>query len=426
MKDDLAINVERISKVYRLGVIGTGTLSHDLNRLWAKIRGKDDPYSKVSVTNEKTSKSESDYIKALSNISFNIKKGEVVGIIGKNGAGKSTLLKILSRITNPTSGSIKINGRVASLLEVGTGFHPELTGRENIYLNGAILGMSKSEIDSKINDIIEFSGILSYVDTPVKRYSSGMKVRLGFSVAAHLDPEILIIDEVLAVGDFEFQKKCIEKVREISQKGDRTVLFVSHNLSSVSSLCSRSILLENGEQILDDKTDKVIQTYMNSKTNKKIVFNENDSNAFVEEISFSSQNLEFDVSEDVCINFHLNFKKSLESVYFIFRLEDSVGNVIFVQTDEDYCESSLLNKKGRFIYNVVIPKFILKPNKYFITFSIYNSKEKKVEHMREASASFVVNDISTRKAQLKLYKERAIISPKLKWNIKWIILSLKL
>src|SRR5437899_7763575 len=221
------IKVENISKLYRLGEVGTGTLSHDFNRWWHKVRGKEDPYLKIGETNDRTVKGGSDYVWALKDISFEVKQGEVLGIIGRNGAGKSTLLKILSRVTTPTSGRIKLKGRIASLLEVGTGFNPDLTGRENIYLNGAILGMRRSEIASKFDEIVAFAEVDRYIDTPVKRYSSGMYVRLAFAVAAHLEPEILIVDEVLAVGDSEFQKKCIGKIHQVTIEG-RTVLLDSH------------------------------------------------------------------------------------------------------------------------------------------------------------------------------------------------------
>ena len=248
---NVVIKVENLSKQYRLGTVGTGTLSHDLNRLWAKVRGKEDPYLKFGESNDRTKKSESEYVWALKNINFEVREGEILGIIGRNGAGKSTLLKILSQITRPTTGSVKMKGRIGSLLEVGTGFHPDLTGRENIYINGSILGMRKWEIDRKIDEIIDFAGVEKYIDSPVKRYSSGMMVRLGFSVAAHLEPEIMIVDEVLAVGDVEFQKKCIGKMEESSQKNGRTVLFVSHNMGAVESLCSRGIVLDEGQLTVD-------------------------------------------------------------------------------------------------------------------------------------------------------------------------------
>ena len=261
---NIILKAENISKQYRLGLVGTGTISHDLNRWWASIRGKEDPYLKVGAVNDRSTKADSDYVWALRDINFEVQKGEVLGIIGKNGAGKSTLLKILSRVTIPTTGEIKTKGRIASLLEVGTGFHPELTGRENIYLNGAILGMNKAEIKAKEQEIIEFSGCERYVDTPVKRYSSGMRVRLAFAVAAFLEPDILVIDEVLAVGDAEFQKKAIGKMQDISKGDGRTVLFVSHNMAAVKSLCTRAIVLEHGTSVFEGGTDEAVEFYLKS------------------------------------------------------------------------------------------------------------------------------------------------------------------
>ncbi|WP_298352419.1 ABC transporter ATP-binding protein [uncultured Dokdonia sp.] len=258
MEDHIILKASNISKQYRLGLVGTGTLSHDINRLWHKIRGKKDPYLKIGAENDRALQSKSDYVWALKDINFEVKRGEILGIIGKNGAGKSTLLKILSRVTSPTTGSIKTRGRIASLLEVGTGMHPELTGRENIYLNGAILGMTKVEISSKIDEIVDFSGCKMYIDTPVKRYSSGMRVRLGFAVAAFLEPDILVIDEVLAVGDAEFQKKAIGKMQDISQSGGRTVLFVSHNMAAVQNLCNRVLILDKGKIVNNDGDPAII------------------------------------------------------------------------------------------------------------------------------------------------------------------------
>ena len=259
-----AIKVENLSKIYRLGEIGTGTISRDLER-WVKMNvlGKEDPFLKIGESNDRSQKGSSDLVYSLQDLNFEIQQGDAVGIIGRNGAGKSTLLKILSRVTTPTKGKINIKGRVASLLEVGTGFHPELTGRENIYLNGAILGMRKREIDHKFDEIVDFSGVERYIDTPVKRYSSGMYVRLAFAVAAHLESEILIVDEVLAVGDAEFQKKCLGKMTEVSKLEGRTVIFVSHNMGSIQQLCNKSLLLNQGKSISLDSTNKVINTYSN-------------------------------------------------------------------------------------------------------------------------------------------------------------------
>lgn len=265
---DIILRINNISKQYRLGIVGTGTISHDLNRFWARIRGKEDPYLKVGAVNQRDVSAKEDFVWALKNINIEVKKGEVLGIIGKNGAGKSTLLKILSRVTSPTTGSVKTKGRIASLLEVGTGFHPELTGKENIFLNGAILGMTKVEIKSKIEEIIEFSGCEMYIDTPVKRYSSGMRVRLAFAVAAHLEPDILVIDEVLAVGDDEFQKKAIGKMQDISSGDGRTVLFVSHNMAAVKKLCSRGIVLENGSVVFEGNSHEAVDYYLNNELDR--------------------------------------------------------------------------------------------------------------------------------------------------------------
>ena len=242
-----AIEFEHVSKQYRLGLVSTKTLSHDIRRFWiTNVLHREDPYLKIGEVNDRSSKGTSEYVWALRDIDFKVEQGDVVGIIGKNGAGKSTLLKLLSRVTGPTTGTIRAHGRIGSLLEVGTGFHGEMTGRENIFMNGAILGMSRAEIQSKLDEIIDFSGCERYIDTPVKRYSSGMTVRLGFAVAAFLEPEILVVDEVLAVGDAEFQKKAIGKMKDVSQGQGRTVLFVSHNMASVKSLCQHGVLLENG------------------------------------------------------------------------------------------------------------------------------------------------------------------------------------
>ena len=257
------IKVEQLYKQYQLGQVSTGTLSHDLNRWIHRLFGKEDPYEKVTIENAREKSEDSQYVWALQDINFEVKKGEVLGIIGKNGAGKSTLLKILSKVTSPTKGCIKINGRVASLLEVGTGFHPELTGRENIFLNGAILGMTKTEIESKFDEIVSFSGVEKYIDTPVKRYSSGMYVRLAFAVAAHLEPEILIVDEVLAVGDAEFQKKCLGKMKDVAGQG-RTVIFVSHNLVAVKSLCTAGILMHRGKLAFSGSADETVEYYLKS------------------------------------------------------------------------------------------------------------------------------------------------------------------
>lgn len=276
---DTIIQVRDVSKQYRLGQVGTGTLHHDVNRWWHKIRGKEDPYLKIGEENDRAVKGNSQYAWALRDIDFDVKQGEVLGIIGRNGAGKSTLLKILSRTTAPTTGTIKLKGRIASLLEVGTGFHPELSGRDNVFLNGAILGMTRAEIKKNFDAIVDFSGVERYIDTPVKRYSSGMYVRLAFAVAAHLESEILIVDEVLAVGDVEFQKKCLGKMKDVSEKDGRTVLFVSHQMGSIAQLCTKGLFLNQGRIGEHNAIDVVIDKYLSVNQGQEASFfvNEDDN-----------------------------------------------------------------------------------------------------------------------------------------------------
>ena len=260
-----AIEFNHVGKQYRLGLVSTGTFSRDFSRWWAmNVLGKEDPFLRIGETNVRSKKGESDFVWALKDINFSVEQGDVVGIIGKNGAGKSTLLKLLSRVTAPTVGEINVCGRIASLLEVGTGFHPEMTGRENIYMNGAIMGMTKAEITRKFDEIVNFSGCERYIDTPVKRYSSGMVVRLGFSVAAHLEPEILVVDEVLAVGDADFQKKAIGKMQDVSKGEGRTVLFVSHNMAAVRSLCQKGVVLRDGMTDFIGSVDEAVDHYLST------------------------------------------------------------------------------------------------------------------------------------------------------------------
>ncbi len=307
---------ENISKQYRLGLVGTGTVAHDLNRWWHTVRGKEDPYLKVGSVNVRNLKATEDYVWALRDINFKVSTGEVLGIIGKNGAGKTTLLKILSRITSPTTGSIKTRGRIASLLEVGTGFHGELTGRENIFMNGAVLGMTKAEIKLKLDEIIAFSGCEKYIDTPVKRYSSGMTVRLGFAVAAHLEPEILVVDEVLAVGDAEFQKKAIGKMQDLSSGEGRTVLFVSHNMDSVQSLCTKAVVLENGNVVYEGYPRDAVEFYIsdnNKKIEKEVFINDShrryDTSKEIELIEVLSNNRENTIREELKFSIGIKINK---------------------------------------------------------------------------------------------------------------------
>ncbi|MEJ6981968.1 polysaccharide ABC transporter ATP-binding protein [Pedobacter sp. P351] len=334
----IAIKVEGLSKQYRLGLTGTGSIAHDINRFWHKARGKEDPYIKIGEENDRSKKGSSEYVWSLRDINFDIEQGSAVGIIGRNGAGKSTLLKILSLVTAPTTGSFKSRGRIASLLEVGTGFHPELSGLENIFLNGAILGMRKKEIKRKLDEIIDFSGVERYINTPVKRYSSGMYVRLAFAVAAHLESEIIIIDEVLAVGDTEFQKKCVGKMNDVSKSEGRTILFVSHNLGAVKQLCKSSILLDRGKLALYDKTDDVVRSYLEQFESSNPEFKgplESDKDIWFTRISpaDSSGRLKdhFFHDEEIYFNFELSFnvQKHKHDYSIFFMVLDSNKTRIF-------------------------------------------------------------------------------------------------
>ncbi|WP_374951519.1 ABC transporter ATP-binding protein [Mucilaginibacter sp.] len=302
------IKVENLSKAYQLGEIGMGTLSNDLKRFWAKACGNEDPFMKIGELNDRTTAEGGNVVLSLKDINFEIEQGDAVGLIGRNGAGKSTLLKILSRITSPTAGSVKTKGRIASLLEVGTGFHPELTGRENIFLNGAILGMRKAEISRRFDEIVSFSGVSRYVDTPVKKYSSGMYVRLAFAVAAHLESEILIVDEVLAVGDAEFQKKCLGKMGDISKGEGRTVLFVSHNMGSIQQLCKKCILLQNGELVAMGENGKVIEHYTSQNANARYENADTEREAIIATAYFDNASLLN--SEEAVINMEIRSRLS--------------------------------------------------------------------------------------------------------------------
>ena len=310
-----AIEFDHVGKQYRLGLVSTGTFSDDLIRWWTMhVRHQEDPFLKIGETNDRTKKGDSRFVWALKDINFNVEQGDVVGIIGKNGAGKSTLLKLLSRVTTPTIGEIRARGRIASLLEVGTGFHPEMTGRENIYLNGAIMGMTKQEITRKLDEIVDFSGCERYIDTPVKRYSSGMTVRLGFAIAAHLEPEILVVDEVLAVGDAEFQKKAIGKMQDVSKGEGRTVLFVSHNMDSMLNLCQKGVLLENGSVKYMGDIRSTVSEYLGGDNDNKFIQKNPQSPLFVSTVFFvgthENQSGLFNFDED--ITFTVVIKKDVD------------------------------------------------------------------------------------------------------------------
>ena len=418
------IKVENLSKQYRLGVIGTGTLSNDLKRWWYKVRGKEDPFLKVGEVNDRAHKGFSEYVWALKDINMEIMPGEVVGIIGKNGAGKSTLLKILSKVTGPTTGSIKFDGRIGSLLEVGTGFHPELTGRENIFLNGAILGMTKQEIRSKLDEIVDFSGVERYIDTPVKRYSSGMKVRLGFAVAAHLEPEILVVDEVLAVGDAEFQKKAIGKMQDVSKNDGRTVLFVSHNMQAVSSLTQKSVLLIDGTVNMIDKTDVVIDKYVSS-TEKiiKYVDNKSDNGSLplivkLIELDTTYKNNVVEHGDSMTINIEIDVKKKLDEgamAVYIYNMRNQ-RILHFLNSNS---EIPFLNEKGKWGVKLNIPKCRLYPDSYYLEVIISNRRvNSKLVHLKEiCHFEVVVRD----KLRYNYWKPRnAIYVEDSKWNISML------
>lgn len=375
-----AIEFNNISKLYRLGVVGTGTLANDVKRWWTmNIRGKEDPFLRIGETNDRSTKGDSDYVWALKDIDFKVEQGDVVGIIGKNGAGKSTLLKILSKVTAPTTGTIRARGRIGSLLEVGTGFHPEMTGRENIYMNGAILGMTKQEISKKLDEIIDFSGCERYIDTPVKRYSSGMMVRLGFAVAAHLDPEILVVDEVLAVGDAEFQKKAIGKMQDVSKGEGRTVLFVSHNMAAVRSLCNTGILLENGKiQYIGTATD-CIDYYLSSSNviNASSTWQRGEN---VKEAKLELQSAKitdklgkikttFECDEPVVIDLRVKVNEIIPKVYGWFGLANSkTGTDVWVSDTNDIIANKLQTiPLGIHTIRIVIPERTIAPGEYTIT-----------------------------------------------------------
>ncbi len=403
MSVDSAIRLEQISKLYRLGEIGTGTLSHDLNRWWARMRGKEDPFAKVGTVNDRTAKGDSQYAWALRDISFDVKKGEVLGVIGKNGAGKSTLLKILSRVTTPTEGNIYMKGRIASLLEVGTGFHPELTGKENIFLNGAILGMTKAEIKRKFDEIVEFAGVMRYIDTPVKRYSSGMYVRLAFAVAAHLESEILIVDEVLAVGDAEFQAKCIGKMGDVSRNEGRTVLFVSHNMSSIKKLCNECVLLKNGQLELKDKTDQIISKYIdtsgslsNGEIGRDVYRPYSTGQAFFDFVQLRNEENEatdqFFYKEKISTRIILTVEEDIKDsmVLSIIVSSRELEPIVF---NEKYLSSL---KKGKYEIDVWFNTSFM-PGRYSILPSLSFEKGKTIDWV-ERAADFTVDKVSKDKS----------------------------
>ncbi|KFC23523.1 ABC transporter ATP-binding protein [Epilithonimonas lactis] len=415
----LALKAENISKQYRLGQVGTGSLSHDLNRFWHQIRGKEDPYLKIGESNDRTQKGESDYVWSLRDINFEITQGDAVGIIGRNGAGKSTLLKLLSKVTKPTTGKISTKGRIASLLEVGTGFHPEMTGRENVFLNGAILGMTRKEITRKFDEIVDFSGVERYIDTPVKRYSSGMYVRLAFAVAANLESEILIVDEVLAVGDAEFQKKCLGKMGDVSKGEGRTVLFVSHNMTAVKELCSKGILLNQGlldyqggilETIMEyQKSSQKQSSYLHTGPLETALGNE-----YIRILEFSVKSqtnsfLDIDSGAKVKLRFYNDSENiNLDATFELRTYEESVvfHTGALITTNKD-------SKKGEYTVEFDMPANLLNAGNYYFRL-IFGQDQRKALYICDDIVGFEVENV---KLGTNIAQMPGIIRPKFEYKI---------
>ncbi|HCQ14055.1 ABC transporter ATP-binding protein [Flavobacterium sp.] len=423
---DTIIKVENLSKAYQIGQIGSGTISRDIDRVWQmKVLGKEDPFLKVGETNDRNTKSDSNIVWSLKDINFEVNQGEAVGIIGKNGAGKSTLLKLLSRVTSPTTGQIKVKGRIASLLEVGTGFHPELSGRENIYLNGAILGMRKKEITRKLDEIIDFSGVERYIDTPVKRYSSGMYVRLAFAVAAHLESEILIVDEVLAVGDAEFQKKCLGKMGDISKGEGRTVLFVSHNMSAVKSLCSRGIVLENGKLVLNSDANNAIESYLRNNSSQaskewKNNFPQSENFKLLAVKVLNDKNeisLNHFISKEIEIEFTYEVLKDNQNYTHGFNLYNAHNIHILSSHDIDSNTLKTNVSKGIYKKTVVIPGNFLADGSYLCSFALMKYNPFIAEINVNEIVGFNVIDEITNLDLRGSYTDKipGVTRPKLKW-----------
>ena len=424
--NDTVIKVDNLSKLYRLGEIGTGTISHDLNRWWARLRGKEDPLAKIGEINNST-KRNSNYVWALKDVNFEVEKGEVLGIIGPNGAGKSTLLKILSRVTTPTSGTIKLKGRIASLLEVGTGFHPELTGRENVFLNGAVLGMTKTEIRSRFDNIVDFAGVEQYIDTPVKRYSSGMYMRLAFAVAAFLEPEILIVDEVLAVGDAEFQKKCIGRMKDVSANDGRTVLFVSHQMDAIIRLCKRVIFLKNGRVNQIGEARNVVAAYLNNehKTPGKKQWDINNApgNSQVRLIEVETINLNGEYKDSFSSNCSVGIRIKYEILTDGFQFTHGInlyndeGTHILSSHDVEFARRKEKKKKGIYTTSVWLPENFLNEGKYKASVAIMSYNPYIVHfHELEAVAFTIFDELDNNSARGEYGGPfPGVVRPKLKW-----------
>lgn len=413
----VVIKAENIAKQYRLGLVGTGTVRDDLKRWWYQMRGKEDPFLKIGETNDRSSKGNSDYVWSLRNINFEINQGDSVGIIGRNGAGKSTLLKILSQVTQPTTGKIFTKGRIASLLEVGTGFHPEMTGRENIYLNGAILGMRKQEITRKFDEIVAFSGVERYIDTPVKRYSSGMYVRLAFAVAAHLESEILIVDEVLAVGDAEFQKKCLGKMNDVSKGEGRTVLFVSHNMAAVKSLCNSGIVLKNGALFFQGTAENAVANYLSGESdslNHKRFGRDFDLEQFkLNEIRIQPKGL---TPDEILNEYHelefctvIEIKKEAERLHLTYVLKDSNGEALFTFSTAGV----IALKKGINQLVCPFPKGFLNIGNYYLDLYLIEDAKRAIFHEPDIMA-FTIQE-GPRPLGGWMGKEPGFIKPVFEW-----------
>ena len=425
----VVISVEGLGKQYQLGNIGTGTLSRDLNKWWASYRGKEDPYATLDPEQIDTHKNPDFW--ALQDLNFEVKQGEALGIIGKNGAGKSTLLKILSRVTSPTRGEVKVDGRIASLLEVGTGFHPELTGRENIFLNGAILGMTKREIKSKLDEIIDFSGVEQHIDTPVKRYSSGMYVRLAFAVAAHLEPEILIVDEVLAVGDADFQKKCLGKMNQVTGEG-RTVLFVSHNMGAIQALCNKGIILKSGQVFLNGSTNSVISAYNdmvfnNVKGEIRWEIHENAPGNNVAKIKavrvLNTLNKICNIiPDDEELSIEIDFWNAKNGNYLTPNIQLISNSGVFVLSSGNWASttanvdaySTAKFQKGNYRSRVKIPAFFLNEGVFYVN-AVINQDASNIVAYCEEAVSFTIVDTGGMK---KEYNDpfSGVVRPKFEWN----------
>jgi homopolymeric O-antigen transport system ATP-binding protein len=390
---NIVISVEHLTKKYDLGVIGTGTLSRDLERWWARIRHRPDPYTKIGEEDAFNRFGET--ILALDDVNFRVHRGEALGIIGRNGAGKSTLLKILSRVTAPTAGKVKVKGRIGSLLEVGTGFHPELTGRENVFLNGAILGMKKVEVQRKFDEIVDFAGVEKFIDTPVKRYSSGMYVRLAFAVAAHLETEILIVDEVLAVGDAEFQKKCLGKMGNVADEG-RTVLFVSHNMTAIQNLCNKALWINNGQIQKEGLPKEIIDSYLSiyRKSNEpRINLLDFPRGRYSSETIFEEVCLYKDETLSSVFNTGDNFKletiisigpDQLSNVSFGFDIKDKTDRIIFASNMQQYKLYIPVKKKNRYKLGFRVPSLCLNPGHYSVSLYIGNGTNNDIDVVHDA------------------------------------------